>query len=105
VAAPFKADPPPAQIYELETFTPEPATKQPPPPSPPPPVAVEAEPVAESSVQEFSFDTPVEFVSEQEPTVTRFESTPEPALESTAAPISVEPEVEIEFEPEPVQPV
>ena len=56
------------------------------------PLEIEIEP--EPSVREFSFDTP-ELTTEPEPTVT---APVEPALE----PIAIEPELEIEFEPERV---
>ncbi|HWF02518.1 MAG TPA: tetratricopeptide repeat protein, partial [Candidatus Angelobacter sp.] len=97
VAAPFKPESPIAEIFELETFAPEPSAKE--PPIPAPTAATPMEFAAEPSVQEFSFDTP-ELNTEPEPSI------PAP-VEPTLAPIALEPELEIEFasEPEPIKPV
>ncbi|HEY3767943.1 MAG TPA: tetratricopeptide repeat protein [Candidatus Angelobacter sp.] len=95
VAAPFKPESPIAETFELETFAPEPAAKE--PPIPAPTAAAPMEIAAEPSVQEFSFDTP-ELGTEPEPSVAA-------PVEPTLAPIAMEPELEIEFAPEPINPV
>jgi pilus assembly protein FimV len=97
VAAPFKPESPIAEIFELETFAPEPSAKEPPVPAPTAAAPMEFE--AEPSVQEFSFDTP-ELITEPEPSAAA-------PVEPTLAPIAMEPELEIEFAPEaePIKPV